>query len=72
MKHVVRICVAACSIGLLAASTVSLTGCDGPEAATTTKPIESNILKKLGQANQAQSQESLEKGQAKAKAAKRR
>ena len=72
MKHVVKICAAASSIGLVVASTALLAGCDGPDATTTTKPIEWNLLKKLGQANQAQTQAGLEKNvSAKAKAAKR-
>jgi hypothetical protein len=72
MKLAVKSCFAAFSLGLAVVPLALLAGCDGPNAATATKPIESNILKKLGQANQAQSQASLEKGQAKAKAAKRR
>jgi hypothetical protein len=68
----VKICVAAFSVGLVVASLAFLAGCDGPGEATTTKPIESNILKKLGQANQSQSQAGLAKAQAKGKAVKRR
>jgi hypothetical protein len=49
-----RIGGAALSVGLLVAWAVLLPGCDGSNETTITKPIESNILKKLGQANPSQ------------------
>ena len=61
MNLVVKTCVAACSLGLVIATLGLLAGCEGPGEATTTKPIESNILKKLGQANQSQSDAGLAK-----------
>jgi hypothetical protein len=61
MKLAVKTCVAAFSIGLVVATLGLLAGCEGPGEATTTKPIESNILKKLGQANQSQSDAGLAK-----------
>jgi hypothetical protein len=61
MKLVVKTCVTAFSIGLVVATLGLLAGCEGPGEATSTKPIESNILKKLGQANQSQSDAGLAK-----------
>jgi hypothetical protein len=65
-----RLAFAAFSFGLLVASAASLPGCDSSENGTTTKPIESNILKKLGQASQEQSEVGLAKRPGKAKDAK--
>jgi hypothetical protein len=71
MKLVVKTCVAAFSIGLVVATLGFLAGCEGPGEATTTKPIESNILKKLGQANQSQSAVDQAKTRVKAKSLRR-
>jgi hypothetical protein len=54
MKFVARIGGAALSVGLLVAGAVLLPGCDISNETTTTKPIESNILKKLGQSSPSQ------------------
>jgi hypothetical protein len=54
MKFVARIGGAALSVGLLVVWAVLLPGCDSSNETTTTKPIESNILKKLGQSNPSQ------------------
>jgi hypothetical protein len=72
MKLAVKTCVAAFSMGLVVATLGLLAGCGGPGEATTTKPIESNILKKLGQANQSQSAVDLAKSRVKAKSFRRR
>jgi hypothetical protein len=40
---------------LLVATGMAVSGCDGPSGSTETKPIQTDILKKLGQASQAQS-----------------
>jgi hypothetical protein len=54
MKFVARIGGAALSVGLLVASAAAFTGCESSNEGTTTKPIESNILTKLGQSNPSQ------------------
>jgi hypothetical protein len=40
---------------LLVGTACVVSGCDGPSQPTETKPIQSDILKKLGNASQAQS-----------------
>ena len=55
MRFVAKICTSAFFVGLVLAVTTVFSGCDSPTSSTDYKPIESNILKKLGQANQAQS-----------------
>ena len=57
MRLVSRICRALVSLGLVAALTGGLTGCDaiGSQKAEY-KPIQTDILKKLGAASQAQSE----------------
>jgi hypothetical protein len=54
MKFVARIGGAALSVGLLVSWAVLLPGCDSSTETITTKPIESNILKKLGQSSPSQ------------------
>ena len=71
MKLLVKTCVTAFSIGLVVATLGLLAGCEGPGEGTTTKPIESNILKKLGQANQSQSAVDQAKSRVKAKSLRR-
>jgi hypothetical protein len=56
MKFVARIGGAALSVGLLLVWAALLSGCDVSNETTTTKPIESNILKKLGQSSPSQGQ----------------
>ena len=71
MKLVMKTCVAAFSIAVVIATLGLLAGCEGPGEATTTKPIESNILKKLGQANQSQGAVDQAKTRVKAKSLRR-
>jgi hypothetical protein len=56
MKFVARIGGAALSVGLLVVWAVLLPGCDTSNETSTTKPIESNILTKLGQSSPSQGQ----------------
>jgi hypothetical protein len=72
MKFVARIGGAALSVGLLVAWAVLLPGCDSSNETTTTKPIESNILKKLGQTSPSQGQLENAKDREKAKREKKR
>jgi hypothetical protein len=56
MRLVSRICRALVSLGLVAALTGGLTGCEASGSQKTEyKPIQTDILKKLGPASQAQS-----------------
>jgi hypothetical protein len=72
MKFVARFGGAALSIGLLVAWAVLLPGCDSSNETTTTKPIESNILKKLGQSTPSQGKLEDAKDREKAKREKKR
>jgi hypothetical protein len=72
MKFVARIGGAALSVGLLVAWAVLLPGCDTSNESTTTKPIESNILKKLGQSSPSQGQLEDAKDRMKARNEKKR
>jgi hypothetical protein len=57
MRLVSRIIGAMVPLGLVTGLTLGLTGCDTSGSQTTqSKPIETDILKKLGAASQAQSQ----------------
>ena len=55
MRFVAKVCTTALSVGLVVAFTTLLSGCDSSDKSPTYKPIESNILKKLGQSNPAES-----------------
>jgi hypothetical protein len=56
------------SIGVAWALALLITGCDStPNQAAETKPIKSNILKKLSESNAAQSQEASSKKAVRAK-----
>ena len=65
MRLIGKTCSAILSLALALGLVCAMSGCDAGVQKTETKPIESNILKKLASANQAQSAE------AKAKAATR-
>ena len=51
-----KTCGAILALGLVFGLACVLSGCDGADESTEYKPIESNILKKLGSASQAQSE----------------
>ena len=72
MKFVARIGGAALSVGLLVAWAVLLPGSDSSNETTTTKPIESNILKKLGQSSPSEGQLENAKDREKARREKKR
>ena len=56
MRFVAKDSHTALSVGLVIAMTTLFSGCDGADKSTEYKPIESNILKKLGSANPGQSE----------------
>jgi hypothetical protein len=56
MSFVAKVRTTALSVGLVIAMTTLFSGCDSADKSTQYKPIESNILKKLGGANPGQSE----------------